>query len=197
MQIGDHLVSPRPGYIHHGLYIGGQQVIHYASMPTDSGGQVVLSSLDTFCKGRACQVVAHARRAFTPEQSVMRALSRLGESQYHLLLNNCEHFVTWCIQGFHYSEQIEALIHSASGTAPANDWSEAAIPVETMSVDRPGQDSSLGDTVEELLRTHVQPSVALLASRLALRHPMQLVSSAVVGAITLYGAKKLIDWLQD
>jgi cell wall-associated NlpC family hydrolase len=28
-QSGDHLVSPRTGYQHHGLYLGDHQVIHY------------------------------------------------------------------------------------------------------------------------------------------------------------------------
>ncbi|WP_439839782.1 lecithin retinol acyltransferase family protein [Aeromonas caviae] len=28
-QPGDHLVSPRAGYQHHGLYLGDHQVIHY------------------------------------------------------------------------------------------------------------------------------------------------------------------------
>lgn len=29
---GDHLVSPRIVYSHHGLYIGGGRVIHYAGL---------------------------------------------------------------------------------------------------------------------------------------------------------------------
>ena len=30
MQAGDHLISPRPGFTHHGLYVGNNEVIHYA-----------------------------------------------------------------------------------------------------------------------------------------------------------------------
>ena len=30
MQTGDHLISPRPGFTHHGLYVGNNEVIHYA-----------------------------------------------------------------------------------------------------------------------------------------------------------------------
>lgn len=30
---------------------------------------------------------------------MLRALSRLGEEKYHLITNNCEHFVRWCRSG--------------------------------------------------------------------------------------------------
>jgi len=30
----------------------------------------------------------------------------LGEHDYHLLVNNCEHFVLWCIEGRHDSPQV-------------------------------------------------------------------------------------------
>jgi len=29
MQAGDHLISPRPGFTHHGLYVGNNEVIHW------------------------------------------------------------------------------------------------------------------------------------------------------------------------
>ena len=33
---------------------------------------------------------------FTPEETVERAYSRLGEREYDLVSNNCEHFAIWC-----------------------------------------------------------------------------------------------------
>lgn len=39
------------------------------------------------------------------EDSLMRAISRLGETKYSVELNNCEHFVSWCKSGVHRSEQ--------------------------------------------------------------------------------------------
>ena len=52
MQAGDHLISPRPGFTHHGLYLGNNEVIHYAGYSSgEESGQVVLTSLDVFRNG--------------------------------------------------------------------------------------------------------------------------------------------------
>ena len=43
-----------------------------------------------------------------PELVVQRALSRLGEADYDLFENNCEHFAVWCKTGRSHSTQVEA-----------------------------------------------------------------------------------------
>ncbi len=40
---------------------------------------------------------------------VRRAWSRIGESRYQLLSNNCEHFCHWCLFGESRSEQVDRL----------------------------------------------------------------------------------------
>ena len=54
-----------------------------------------------------------------------RARSRLGECQYDLLSNNCEHFCSWCELAEPRSPQVEALstplrllLHAAVSVAP-------------------------------------------------------------------------------
>ena len=55
----------------------------------------------------------------TSEEAVLeRAESRLGESSFDLVSNNCEHFAAWCKTGISSSAQIEA-VWRASLTAPA------------------------------------------------------------------------------
>lgn len=49
-------------------------------------------------------------KIYSPEETVKRARSRLGEKNYNLLLNNCEHFVIWCKTGLSKSYQIEKLL---------------------------------------------------------------------------------------
>lgn len=106
-QPGDHLVSPRTGYQHHGLYLGDHQVIHYQGFSAgELSGQVAITSLAAFCQRQGYHVQHHGTRAYSREESIDRAYSRLGEAHYSTLLNNCEHFVRWCIDGFHYSPQI-------------------------------------------------------------------------------------------
>ena len=45
----------------------------------------------------------------SPEATVARAESRLGEGGFDFLFNNCEHFATWCKTGLRDSRQIEAI----------------------------------------------------------------------------------------
>ena len=108
---GDHLVSSRTGYQHHGLYLGEHQVIHYLGFSAgELSGQIAITSLLEFCQGHGYRVMPYATRGYSREESIDRAYSRLGEAHYNTLLNNCEHFVRWCIEGFHYSKQINQLI---------------------------------------------------------------------------------------
>ena len=46
-------------------------------------------------------------RIFTPEETIKRAYSRIGETRYNLLTNNCEHFALWCKTGIAMSSQVE------------------------------------------------------------------------------------------
>lgn len=54
---------------------------------------------------------------YTPEETVARARSRLGETSYNLLTNNCEHFAIWCKTGVSESMQISGMFRSLLGEA--------------------------------------------------------------------------------
>ena len=47
---------------------------------------------------------------YTPEETVQRAESRLGERCYDLATNNCEHFAIWCKTGVSESTQVEEFL---------------------------------------------------------------------------------------
>ena len=49
-------------------------------------------------------------RLYSPEETVIRAKSRLGEKEYNILTNNCEHFAIWCKTGVSESTQVENLL---------------------------------------------------------------------------------------
>ncbi|MAD45389.1 MAG: hypothetical protein CMH98_10315 [Oceanospirillaceae bacterium] len=116
---GDHLVSPRKLglYHHHGIYIGNGVVIHYsgwAGNTTDS--KVAKTTLKSFHDGNGYHVVPHPDAKVTKEEAVKRAKRRLGEDAYYLFSNNCEHFVNWCIDKNHHSQQVD--IGTSAGTVP-------------------------------------------------------------------------------
>ena len=55
---------------------------------------------------------------YSPEETVERAKSRLGERAYNLLLNNCEHFAIWCKTGKSESTQVQNFIDTIADINP-------------------------------------------------------------------------------
>ncbi|MEY3299532.1 MAG: hypothetical protein RLZZ597_2792 [Cyanobacteriota bacterium] len=90
-------------YQHHGIDCGDGTVIHYRKTGDDA--QVERTSLDTFSWGNRIQTVCHGT-ADADNVVMARAESRLGERQYDLFFNNCEHFATWCKTGRRESAQL-------------------------------------------------------------------------------------------
>lgn len=106
--LGAHLATSRLGYTHHGIYVGGGKVVHYSGLCRSwHSGPVEEVTLDGFALGHPVQIVDHAESTYSAEEIVGRAHSRVGEHDYHLLTNNCEHFCNWCVSGLHRSAQIE------------------------------------------------------------------------------------------
>lgn len=106
--LGAHLTSSRRGYQHHGLYVGRGRVVHYAGLSQVwQCGPVEEVSLSQFVGGRSVRIVDHYESHYSPDEIVRRARSRLGESDYRLLTNNCEHFCNWCVSGVSRSAQVE------------------------------------------------------------------------------------------
>ncbi|WP_176049848.1 lecithin retinol acyltransferase family protein [Burkholderia sp. BCC1644] len=113
LPVGAHLVTRRPGYAHHGIYIGNGNVIHYAGLAHSlGGGPVEVVSLDRFCAGFGLAMVRHARTPYDGAEAARRAASRLGECRYRLLTNNCEHFCLWCLFGVGRSEQVASCLRN-------------------------------------------------------------------------------------
>ena len=106
---GQHLYVKKIGgsYTHHGLGIGAGRVIHYSGLAdgVSLDGVIEEVSLEDFCKGEPILLKRHDSRKYGVEDAILRARLRVGESRYHILHNNCEHFVEWCITGKHHSSQ--------------------------------------------------------------------------------------------
>lgn len=66
-----------------------------------------LVSLTQFAGGHETWILLLCNTRYSGEDVVARARSRLGEDQYRLATNNCEHFCAWCMSGESRSEQIE------------------------------------------------------------------------------------------
>ena len=114
MPAADHLQVPRQHglFNHHGIDLGDGTVAHYLE-----GREILRSSTDEFSQGQPLSVIEHAD-ASPVRVTLQRAMSRIGEQNYNLLFNNCEHFATWCKTGRHRSGQVDSVLERA------RHWSE-------------------------------------------------------------------------
>ncbi|CNI43793.1 NC domain [Yersinia massiliensis] len=112
--LGAHLLSTRTGYTHHGIYVGGGKVVHYAGLANGlSKGAICETAIEDFNLNRdEIIVIKHIDEdvRFSPTAIVKRAKDRLGENEYNLIFNNCEHFATWCVTGKAESQQVKKKI---------------------------------------------------------------------------------------
>ena len=202
MQIGDHLVTPRTGYTHHGLYLGNQQVIHYSGKSAHDQGSIQQVSLEEFCDGKACRVRDYPFRVYGRKESVERAHQRLGEANYSILFNNCEQFVVWCIMGFGYSEQLLSNTAIAIKVAPIIKQTIDNLPELTAKTIPPISTNTmssaiatgLGVTTATTLGSSAVSTAVALSGGLSIAAVTPLSIPIAVGALIGYGVKRVMDW---
>ena len=108
----DHLQVPRQHglFNHHGIDLGDGTVAHYLE-----GREILRSPMEDFSRGLVTTTVDYPAGGCSPPGiTVRRAMGRLGEQNYNLLFNNCEHFAHWCKTGRHRSNQVEDWLHTGS-----------------------------------------------------------------------------------
>ena len=118
MATADHLQVPRQHglFSHHGIDLGDGTVAHYLE-----GREILRSPIEEFCQGQPISVIEH-EHASPSGVTLRRAMGRIGEQNYNLLFNNCEHFATWCKTGRHRSGQVDSMLERArhwSGLMPS------------------------------------------------------------------------------
>ena len=120
MARGDHIWVRHWAYTHHGIDVGDGTVIHFAGKPGRGmrTAQITRTLIADFAAGRAPHIRTYATFP-DPEVVLARAESRIGESGYRLLRNNCEHFATWCRTGHARSGQVRDDTLSAGAIALA------------------------------------------------------------------------------
>lgn len=119
---GDILAVPRKNgaYTHYGIYVGNNRVVHFSGpVGDDIGGvntRIRKTLLKDFARGDTfyVQVINEKKRKFSPFEVIKRANSCVGLDEvvggkYNFMLNNCEHFATWCVYGVGMSHQIHKI----------------------------------------------------------------------------------------
>jgi hypothetical protein len=111
MPAAAHLQVPRQHglFLHHGIDLGDGSVAHYLE-----GREILRSPLAEFSRGEPVGEVPYPAASCSPVGvTLRRAMGRLGEQNYNLLFNNCEHFAHWCKTGRHRSAQVESWLPAA------------------------------------------------------------------------------------
>ena len=102
---------------HHGIYIGNDEVVQFG-LPFDIRNvpdkiKVIKSDISDFLNGGFLEVREFSKKEKKLKNSdskiVEIALSKLGEGNYDIIHNNCEHFVNECIFNSKKSKQVEDL----------------------------------------------------------------------------------------
>ena len=126
MPAADHLQVPRQHglFNHHGIDLGDGSVAHYLE-----GREILRSPVEAFSRGQPLSVVEYPEGSCSPcGVTLRRAMGRLGEQNYNLLFNNCEHFAHWCKTGRHRSSQVEDWLNTGSlGALALGQWLPAAV----------------------------------------------------------------------
>lgn len=111
---GDLICSDHGLYKHFGIYINEDCVIHYDGKIDDKFLRKMCirkTNMDRFLAGNENFKVCKFKNNFTePYEVVQRANSRIGEQNFNIIFNNCEHFGHWCKTGVSKSNQVDFII---------------------------------------------------------------------------------------
>ncbi|PNH93679.1 lecithin retinol acyltransferase family protein [Vibrio diazotrophicus] len=216
---GDHLVSSRLGYDHHGLYLGSGEVIHYSGFSELlDKGSIEITTLEDFEQGSKSSVKNHLVSVYYADERVERAYSKLGEDSYNLIFNNCEHFVNWCFNGFKTSSQVNKVVGAAATVANEYAKRKSAETTATFVVQQVTR-ATASKTAEAAITSAVAKSAisttastaagVTAASAVTGTTAAGVVSAVAAGSIASvaapvavavgvgYGVKKVFDWLLD
>lgn len=109
---GDVIYTKHKIYKHYGIYINDDCVIHYDGKIDDMWLRNMFirqTNMKRFLAGADRYYIYKGKSYYSPEETVHRAKSRLGEGSFNLLTNNCEHVSMWCKTGQSKSMQVNLV----------------------------------------------------------------------------------------
>ena len=121
LEAGDVVGVHRTGYEHYGIYIGNGKVsIHEIDFLEfiRKGRDFFYLHFDGRCPIKIYQGAnqysgdrlpfanINKYEIYSPEETVRRARTRIGEKEYNFVTKNCEHFALWCKTGVEESTQV-------------------------------------------------------------------------------------------
>jgi len=174
LRVERRLAGSTVAYMHHGIDVGDGTVVH--ARPDDfrsplAGGRVERTSRAEFAGGGTVLLTTEPSAVYPPDEVVARALDHVGREGYCPVVDNCEHFATWCATGKRSSRQVDIVLARISGAAARV---AAVVSARRMlanaaagAAERIAVRTALGTTVRLGLRTLVPAAIAGEAAALA------------------------------
>lgn len=116
---GDMIRIPIGQFYHIGIFVSEDEVIQFGLPPIPENIMpneqiaVVATDIDVFSCGKIVEVAKldfkEKLRRYKPQKTVELARSRIGETGYNIIHNNCEHFAYECVFGVSYCSQEDEL----------------------------------------------------------------------------------------
>lgn len=115
---GAHIRVKVKNFYHHGIYIGDNRVIQFGlpeAMYSDASSIKVLNSTLKEFMGSSLFYEVYVfskkeeKKKYSDDIIVKNALNYVGQGNYNILTNNCEHFANKCIFGENKSSQIDDI----------------------------------------------------------------------------------------
>lgn len=114
---GDMIRVQLGSVYHYGVFVSADEVIQFGPPPVNllardpATIRVCAATAEEFACGHILEIAqpdrAEAKKRRAPAEAIAAARARLGEGDYDLLRNNCEHFAYECVFGEHYCAQTE------------------------------------------------------------------------------------------
>ncbi|NRD52078.1 hypothetical protein D7Y11_14075 [Corallococcus sp. AB018] len=103
----------RTGFWHYGVYVGGDEAVHFTSADSDvsANNRVMRTGMSKFLgDAEEFQILKFpervcGRRVYSGRATCARAIEKIGLGDYSFLGNNCQHFAVWCKSGVAISGQ--------------------------------------------------------------------------------------------
>eukprot|EP00931_Biecheleriopsis_adriatica_P104229 TRINITY_DN78923_c0_g1_i1.p1 TRINITY_DN78923_c0_g1~~TRINITY_DN78923_c0_g1_i1.p1 ORF type:complete len:219 (-),score=45.58 TRINITY_DN78923_c0_g1_i1:38-694(-) len=131
-------LGPAAGILEHHavLDVAAREVIHY--LPDKESNRVQVSSLQAFEEDFGTwRVVALPSSLLHGQNILERARSKVGEAEYSLMSNNCEHFATWCFNESASSAQVWSMGVNVASSAKGGVVAGVAAASATTTVTTP------------------------------------------------------------
>ena len=114
---GAHIRVQVDNLYHHGIFVGDNKVVQFGlpmSIYQDPATiKVLLSPVEDFLNGGFLEVRIYDKKEKKlknkDSEIVKIALSKVGEGDYSLLYNNCEHLANFCVFGKKISSQVDKV----------------------------------------------------------------------------------------